>query len=73
MKAIPATALARLPTVSRDEWRSEVTQNSIKVSIRDALEGDWEAARKVTLSAYEEYAKRMPPAFWEGYRKNIMD
>ncbi len=31
------------------------------------------AARKVTLAAYEEYAKSVPPVFWEGYRKNIVE
>jgi predicted N-acetyltransferase YhbS len=50
-----------------------VAQKSTNVSIRDALEGDREAARKVTLAAYEEYAKSIPPLFWEGYRKNIVE
>jgi len=49
-----------------------MAQKSTNVSMRDALEGDREAARKVTLAAYEEYAKRMPPGLWEGYRKNIV-
>lgn len=26
----------------------------------------------MTLAAYEEYAKSMPPFVWEGYRKNIV-
>jgi predicted N-acetyltransferase YhbS len=42
------------------------------MSIRDALESDREAAREVTLAAYEEYAKSIPPLFWERYRKNIV-
>jgi len=50
-----------------------VAQKSTNVSIRDALEGDREAARKVTLAAYEEYAKSMPLFFWEGYRKNMVE
>ena len=48
-----------------------MTQKSTDISIRDVLEGDREAAREVTLAAYEEYAKSMPPLFWENYRKNI--
>ena len=31
-------------------------QKGTHISIRDALEGDREAAREVTLAAYEEYA-----------------
>jgi GNAT superfamily N-acetyltransferase len=50
-----------------------VAQKSTNISIRDALEGDREAAREVTLAAYEEYAKSIPPLFWEGYRKNIVE
>lgn len=49
-----------------------MTHTSTNIAIRDALEGDREAARKVTLAAYEEYAKIIPPSFWEGYRKNIL-
>ena len=49
-----------------------MAQKSTHISIRDALEGDREAAREVTLAAYEEYAKIIPPVFWEGYRKNIV-
>jgi GNAT superfamily N-acetyltransferase len=41
-------------------------------AIRDAAESDREAARLVTLTAYQEYAEMMPPQFWEGYRKNIV-
>ncbi len=50
-----------------------MAQKSTYISIRDALEGDQEVARKVTLSSYEEYAKSIPPFFWEGYRKNIIE
>ncbi len=50
-----------------------MAQKSTTVSIRDALEGDREAERLVTLAAYEEYAKRMPPVFWESYRKNMVE
>ena len=50
-----------------------MAQKSTNISIRDALEGDREAAREVTLAAYEEYAKIIPPIFWEGYRKNIVE
>jgi hypothetical protein len=46
-----------------------MVEKSTTVFIRDALEGDREAGCLVTLAAYEEYAKRMPPVFWEGYRK----
>lgn len=49
-----------------------MAQKSTTISLRDALEGDREAARKVTLAAYEEYSKMMPLVFWEGYRKNIL-
>ena len=50
-----------------------MAQKSINISIRDAFEGDREAAHEVTLAAYEEYAKIIPPLFWEGYRKNIVE
>jgi len=49
-----------------------MVQREKNISIRDALEGDREAAREVTLAAYEEYAKSMPLLFWEGYRKSIV-
>ena len=39
--------------------------------VRDARPADREAIREVTLAAYQEYAGRMP-AFWEGYRRNIL-
>ena len=50
-----------------------MAQKNTNISIRDALEGDREAAREVTLAAYEEYAKIIPPVFWERYRKNIVE
>jgi GNAT superfamily N-acetyltransferase len=43
------------------------------VAIRDAGESDREAARQVTLAAYQEYASTLPPAFWERYRTNIVE
>ena len=49
-----------------------MVQTDMHISIREALEGDREAAREVTLAAYEEYAQIIPPFFWEGYRTNIV-
>ena len=40
--------------------------------IRAAAAGDQRAIHDVTLAAYEEYATRMPPALWRGYRQNIV-
>jgi GNAT superfamily N-acetyltransferase len=40
--------------------------------IRNADVCDQEAIRDVTLSAYEEYAAKMPPDAWEEYRANIV-
>ncbi len=40
--------------------------------IRNADIRDQEAIRDVTLSAYEEYATKMPPDAWEGYSANIV-
>jgi len=40
--------------------------------IREAAAGDQRAIHDVTLAAYEEYATRMPPALWRGYRQNIV-
>ena len=42
------------------------------VRIREAGVGDQRAIHDVTLAAYEEYAARMPPALWRGYRQNIV-
>ena len=39
--------------------------------IRDARPEDRDAIREATLTAYQEYAARMP-TFWEGYRQNII-
>src|SRR5260370_37200610 len=50
-----------------------MSKNSTNVSIRNALKEYREVARKVRLAVYEEYAKSMPPFFWEGYRKNIVE
>jgi GNAT superfamily N-acetyltransferase len=43
-----------------------------KVKTRDARPQDRDAARKVTLSAFQQYAALMPPPRWEGYRENIL-
>ena len=42
------------------------------LQIRDALPGDQDAIRDVTLAAYQEYAVTLA-AHWEGYRQNILD
>ncbi len=39
--------------------------------IRDARDGDHDAIRDVTMSAYQEYAALMS-AHWEGYRQSIL-
>lgn len=39
--------------------------------IRDAKDRDRDAIREVTLSAFQEYAPRMP-VHWEGYREGIL-
>jgi GNAT superfamily N-acetyltransferase len=39
--------------------------------IRDARPSDRSAIEAVTLAAYQQYAARMP-AYWEGYRQNIL-
>ena len=43
-----------------------------QLKIRDARGRDRDAARKVTLSAFRQYAAVMPPPRWEGYRENIL-
>jgi GNAT superfamily N-acetyltransferase len=43
-----------------------------KLKIRDARGKDRDAVRKVTLSAFQQYASVMPPARWEAYRENIL-
>jgi len=43
-----------------------------KLKIRDARGRDRDAVRKVTLSAFQQYAAVMPPPRWEGYRENIL-
>jgi predicted N-acetyltransferase YhbS len=42
------------------------------VKIRVALRGDRDAVRKLTLSAFHEYAAVMGPPRWEAYRENIV-
>ena len=48
------------------------TAGKNKLKIRDASREDRDAARKITLSAFQEYAAVMPPQRWEGYRENIL-
>ena len=48
------------------------TEKKNKLKIRDARSEDRDAARKLTLSAFQQYAAIMPPARWEGYRENIL-
>jgi GNAT superfamily N-acetyltransferase len=43
-----------------------------KLKIRNARSEDRDAARKITLSAFQQYAAVMPPPRWEGYRENIL-
>jgi GNAT superfamily N-acetyltransferase len=43
-----------------------------RLKIRDARSRDRDAARRVTLSAFQQYAAVMPPPRWEGYRENIL-
>ena len=43
-----------------------------QLKIRDARSEDRDAARKITLSAFEQYAAVMPAPRWEGYRENIL-
>lgn len=50
-----------------------MVQKKIDISIRDARADEREAMHTVTVAAYEEYAKIIPPPFWDGYRKNIME
>lgn len=50
---------------------SESGETERELRIRTAKEGDHVAIREVTLSAFQEYAARMP-VHWEGYRKGIL-
>lgn len=50
-----------------------MTRTKKKLLIRDAREGDRDAIRTVTLSAYQEYADLMPPEHWEGYRQSMLE
>jgi predicted N-acetyltransferase YhbS len=52
-----------------------ITESAIKrnmLKIQDARREDRDAARKITLSAFQQYAAVMPPPRWEGYRENIL-
>jgi len=48
------------------------TKKNNKVKIREARGEDRDVARKITLSAFQQYAAVMPPPRWEGYRENIL-
>jgi GNAT superfamily N-acetyltransferase len=48
------------------------TAKKNKLRLREARREDRDAARKVTLSAFQQYAAVMPAARWEGYRENIL-
>jgi GNAT superfamily N-acetyltransferase len=51
--------------------RRTAEKNTLK--IRSARKADRHAARKITLSAFHQYAAVMPPSRWEGYRENILE
>ena len=51
---------------------SPKTAKKDRLKIREALRGDRDAARRVTLAAFQQYAAVMPPPRWEGYRENIL-
>ncbi len=53
------------------DHRRTAKKNTLK--IRGARKADRDAARKITLSAFHQYAAVMPPSRWEGYRENILD
>ena len=48
------------------------TEKKNKLKIREARREDRDAARKITLSAFQQYAAVMPAPRWEGYRENIL-
>ncbi len=48
------------------------TTKKNRLKIRDARAEDGDAALKVTLSAFQQYAAVLPPPRWEGYYKNIL-
>jgi len=52
-------------------WREKMAREKISLQFRNARPGDRDAIRKLTLSAYEEYAPLMP-SHWEDYRENIL-
>jgi len=49
-----------------------VTERKNKLKIRDARSGDRDAAREVTISAFQQYVAAMPPPRGEGYREDIL-
>lgn len=50
---------------------SERDRREKGVHLRDAQDGDRDAIREVTLSAFQEYAAQMPD-HWEGYRQGVL-
>lgn len=50
---------------------SERDRTEKGLHIRDAQDGDRDAIREVTLSAFQEYAAQMP-AHWESYRQGVL-
>ncbi len=48
------------------------TEKKNKLKIRDARSEDRDAARMITLFAFQQYAAVMPPSRWDGYRENIL-
>lgn len=50
---------------------SERDRTEKGLHIRNAQDGDRDAIREVTLSAFQEYAAQMP-AHWEGYRQGML-
>ena len=48
------------------------TPKKKELNVRDARSEDRDDARKITLSAFQQYAAVMPPLRWEGYRENIL-
>jgi GNAT superfamily N-acetyltransferase len=66
----PASRPLRISKTPAMPYRKTAKKNRLK--IRGARSGDRDAARKITLSAFHQYAALMPPPRWEGYRENIL-
>jgi len=56
----------------RKKEKSVSLEKKNKLKIRNARSEDRDAARKITLAAFQQYAAFMPPPRWEGYRENIL-